>query len=236
MTTTPMAADTATANRVRPMTGSEYLESLRDGREIYFRGERVDDVTTHPAFRNSARSGGSHVRRLAPTGRRGLALGAHRYRQRRVHPPVLQDRPQRRRPAHRPRRDHHVAARKVYGWLGRSPDYKASFLGTLGANSDFYGEYKQNALDWYKKSQERVLYLNHAIVNPPIDRDKPADETADVCVHVVKETDAGLIVLGRQGGGHRIVHQRELHRTLRSSVAQEEFGLIFTVPMDSPAA
>src|SRR5438309_8628410 len=40
---------------VRPMTGAEYLESLRDGREIWLYGERVKDVTTHPGFRNTAR-------------------------------------------------------------------------------------------------------------------------------------------------------------------------------------
>src|SRR5437588_10361045 len=39
-----------------PMTGAQYLESLRDGREIWLNGERVRDVTTHPAFRNGARS------------------------------------------------------------------------------------------------------------------------------------------------------------------------------------
>ena len=31
-------------------TPSEYVESLRDGREIWYRGERVDDVTTHPTI------------------------------------------------------------------------------------------------------------------------------------------------------------------------------------------
>src|SRR5262249_36494270 len=40
----------------RPFTGAQYLESLRDGREVYVYGERIKDVTTHPAFRNSARS------------------------------------------------------------------------------------------------------------------------------------------------------------------------------------
>src|SRR5262249_328294 len=40
----------------RPFTGGEYLESLRDGREVYVYGERVADVTAHPAFRNAARS------------------------------------------------------------------------------------------------------------------------------------------------------------------------------------
>jgi 4-hydroxyphenylacetate 3-monooxygenase len=29
-----------------PFTGDEYLESLRDGREIWIYGERVKDVTT----------------------------------------------------------------------------------------------------------------------------------------------------------------------------------------------
>jgi 4-hydroxyphenylacetate 3-monooxygenase len=40
----------------RPFTGKEYLESLRDEREVYIYGERVADVTTHPAFRNAART------------------------------------------------------------------------------------------------------------------------------------------------------------------------------------
>src|SRR5258706_12119434 len=38
----------------RPFTGAEFLESLRDGREVYIYGERVKDVTRHPAFRNAA--------------------------------------------------------------------------------------------------------------------------------------------------------------------------------------
>src|SRR5437899_12504432 len=44
-----------TGARTRPFTGSEYLDSLRDDREIWIYGERVKDVTTHPAFRNSTR-------------------------------------------------------------------------------------------------------------------------------------------------------------------------------------
>ena len=38
------------------LTGQEYLESIRDGRRVYVGSERVDDVTTHPAFRNAAHS------------------------------------------------------------------------------------------------------------------------------------------------------------------------------------
>src|SRR5215204_1647160 len=32
-------------------TGAEYIESLRDGREVWLGGQRVTDVPTHPAFR-----------------------------------------------------------------------------------------------------------------------------------------------------------------------------------------
>jgi 4-hydroxybutyryl-CoA dehydratase / vinylacetyl-CoA-Delta-isomerase len=36
---------------VRLRSPQEYRESLRDGRRVYFRGERVEDVTTHPVMR-----------------------------------------------------------------------------------------------------------------------------------------------------------------------------------------
>ena len=61
-------------------------------------------------------------------------------------------------------------ARMTYGWMGRSPDYKASFLGTLHANKEFYAPFQDNAERWYRESQEKVLYWNHAIINPPVDR------------------------------------------------------------------
>lgn len=32
-------------------TGAEYRESIRDGREVWIDGEKVDDVTTHPMFK-----------------------------------------------------------------------------------------------------------------------------------------------------------------------------------------
>jgi 4-hydroxyphenylacetate 3-monooxygenase len=40
--------------RNAPFTGAEFVQSLRDGREVYIYGERVKDVTTHPALRNAA--------------------------------------------------------------------------------------------------------------------------------------------------------------------------------------
>ena len=52
----------------RPMNGDEYIESLQDGRQIYIHGERVEDVTTHPAFRNSVQVDRAAVQRAARPG------------------------------------------------------------------------------------------------------------------------------------------------------------------------
>src|SRR5438552_3424827 len=179
----------------RPFTGEEFLDSLRGGREIWIYGERVPDVTTHPAFRNPARMLARLYDALhAPATHTLLTCGTdtgsgsytHRYFRAPMSAADLVA-----------ARDAIAAwARLTYGWMGRSPDYKASFLATLGANAEYYAPYQENARRWYRAAQERVLYLNHALVQPPVDRHRPPDEVADVYVHVEKETDAGLVVSG----------------------------------------
>ena len=47
--------DHAPLQGLAPYKGDEYLDSIRDSREVWIHGERVKDVTRHPAFRNSAR-------------------------------------------------------------------------------------------------------------------------------------------------------------------------------------
>ena len=34
-------------------SGQQYIDSLRDGREVYIHGERVEDVTQHPSLRKA---------------------------------------------------------------------------------------------------------------------------------------------------------------------------------------
>src|SRR5512134_3646526 len=139
----------------RPMNGNEYLESLRDDREIYIYGERVKDVTTHPAFRNTARMVArlydalhdpKHKSKLCVPTDTGNGGYTHAYFKapKNVAESVAG-------------RDAIAEWAKItYGWLGRAPDYKAAFLGTLGANADFYDPWQANAKRWYQFSQERV--------------------------------------------------------------------------------
>jgi 4-hydroxyphenylacetate 3-monooxygenase len=221
----------------RPFTGAEYLESLRDGREIWLYGERVKDVTTHPAFRNTVRM----IARLydalhdpatketltteTDTGNGGYT---HRfYRPSRTAQELVGARDA-------------IAqwARITYGWIGRSPDYKAAFLATLGANAAFYEPFEENARRWYKKVVEEVSFVNHAIVNPPVDRDKPLDEVKDVYMHVEKETDGGLIVSGAKvvATTSTLTHLNFIANNGALPIKTKPFAFVCIVPTDAPGA
>ncbi len=224
-----------TAARTRPFTGSEYLESLRDDREIWIYGARVKDVTTHPAFRNTARMIARLYDALHDPARKTLLTMetdtgsggyTHRFFQGSRNADEL------------------VAARDAiaewarisYGWIGRSPDYKAAFMATLGANSGFYEPYEENAKRWYKKVQEEVTFVNHAIVNPPVDRDRPLDEVKDVYMHVEKETDAGLIVSGAKvvATTSSLTHLNFIANNGALPIKTKPFAFVCIVPTAAP--
>ncbi|MCX4388058.1 Pyoverdin chromophore biosynthetic protein pvcC [Micromonospora peucetia] len=215
----------------RPLTGEEYVESLRDDRAVFLNGERVKDVTTHPAFRNPVRMTARLYDALhdpanrevltAPTDTGSGGFTHPFYRTPHTVEDMVAD-----------QRAIAAWARMSYGWMGRSPDYKASFLGTLGANADFYAPYSDNAERWYRESQEKVLFWNHAIVHPPVDRNRAPDEVADVYIRVERETDAGLIVSGAKvvATGSALSHYNFIaHFGL--PIRKKEFALIATVPM-----
>jgi 4-hydroxyphenylacetate 3-monooxygenase len=218
----------------RPFNGAEYIDSLRDDREIYLYGDRVKDVTTHPAFANAVRMTARLYDALhdpdkrdvltAPTDSGGNGYTHRFFRTPRSVEDLVAD-----------QRAIAAWARMSYGWMGRSPDYKASFLGTLGANADFYEPFGDNARRWYKESQEKVLFWNHAIVHPPVDRSRPPDEVADVFVHVERETDAGVIVSGAKvvATGSALTHYNFIaHYGL--PIKDRKFALVATVPMGAP--
>ncbi|MGJ7913057.1 4-hydroxyphenylacetate 3-hydroxylase N-terminal domain-containing protein [Neobacillus sp. LXY-1] len=221
----------------KPFTGEEYLESIRNqAREVWLYGEKVKDVTSHPAFRNSARmiarlydsmhneSEASSILTETDTGSGGKTH--HFYKMPRSAEDLIASRDA-------------IAAwsRKTYGWMGRTPDYKASFQVALGANPNFWGEYNSNAVRWYKEIQEKCLFLNHAGLNPPVDRHLPPDEVGDVFVHVEKETDAGLIVSGAKmvATGSALSHSNFIFQYGPLPIkAKKEFTLFAIVPMDNP--
>ena len=221
-----------------PYTGSEYLDSLDDGREVWIYGERVKKITEHPAFRNCARmlarlydalhedyAGGRGV--LSTTTEWGGFT--HRY----FKAPTNAAEQLAARDA--------IAgfAQVTYGWLGRSPDYKASFLATLGANAEFYAPFQENARRWYRYAQERVAFVNHAIIHPPVDRHLApgsAGSAGDVCVHVTRETDGGIHVSGAKvvATGSALTHFTFVAHHGLTPVQEKPYACVFMVPTNAP--
>ena len=160
---------------------------------------------------------------------------ADRYRLRRLHPPLLpgaQDWEEQ-----LAARDAIAAwARLTYGWLGRSPDYKAAFLGTLGANAEFYAPYEANARAWYKKAQEQVLFLNHAIIHPPVDRDRADPRARRGLRPRDAETDSGIYVSGAKvvATGSALTHATFVAHNGLIPVQDKQYACVFMVPMNAP--
>jgi 4-hydroxyphenylacetate 3-monooxygenase len=225
----------ASPSAARPYTGEEYLESLKDGREVWIYGERVKDVTEHKAFRNTTRmiarlydalhdesrnaklitptdtgnSGFTHAFFKAPYSAEELRAGAEAVAE---------------------------WSRLSYGWMGRSPDYKAAFTTTLGSNTEYYAPFQDNARRWYREAQEKVVYFNHAIVNPPVDRHRAMEDVRDVYMHVEKEVDGGLIMSGAKvvATGSAFCQFNFVANQSPLPVKTLPFSAAFAVPMGTP--
>ncbi|MEU8796376.1 4-hydroxyphenylacetate 3-hydroxylase N-terminal domain-containing protein [Spirillospora sp. NPDC048819] len=218
------------------LDAESYLESLRDGRSVYIDGEKVKDVTEHPAFRNSARS----VARLYDA----------------LHDPALRDvltfvddqgirthrffAPSRTAGELLAARDAIAAwSRLTYGFMGRTPDYKAAFMASLSSHPELYDPYAENARAWYRRYASLGLFLNHVLVNPPVDRSRPVHEVGDVYVHVVRDNDRGIVVSGAKmlATGSALTHATFVAQNSAVSLEAgkaEDFALAFIAPMDTP--
>lgn len=214
-------------------TGDEYLASLDDDREIWLNGERVRNVVDHPAFRNSARMIARFYDAIHEPSRRetltmpmddGSGFRCHRFFQ-----------------APRSAQEQLAArdaiaetARLNYGWMGRTPDFKAAWIGTFGANSELYGEYSENAKRWYDLTRRRLPFINHAVVNPPVDRHKDPNHS-DVFVHVDEETDGGLIISGAKvvATGAALTHYTFVAH-YNVVYRDKKFSPVFMVPTNAP--
>ncbi|GAA1425897.1 4-hydroxyphenylacetate 3-hydroxylase N-terminal domain-containing protein [Agrococcus citreus] len=225
---------TDTTRRTRPQTGDEYLASLRDDREVWIHGERITDVTEHPAYRNSARSIARLFDQINDPARNGDTVvetdtgsGGSTHAFFRVQ---------------RSKDDLRAATRAIeawqrltFGWMGRTPDYKASLLSTVGADPAFFGEFSSNAQRIYDDAQELVSHVGHAIVHPPVDRAKGVEEVRDVFVHVERETDSGLIVSGAKvvATGAALT-QKVFVSHFGAALGQKEFALTFMADIGGP--
>ena len=191
-----------------PMTGRRYVDSLRDGREVWIDGERVDDVTTHPAFKDM----------IAELARICDLQNSEKYRDemtcidpatgRRISVSWLW--PRSAEDLKRKRRNSELWNELSWGQLGRSPDILAPYIiSALHLKDQFSAvkhpkcDFGDNIENYYKYCMGHDLFLTHALGDPQVDRStqpqneqRTVAEDEEVALHVVEETKDGVIVTG----------------------------------------
>src|ERR671935_10159 len=103
-------------------------------------------------------------------------------------------------------------------------------------NGDEYPPYDENARRWYRDSQEHVYFINHTLVNPPVDRNRDIHEVDDVFIHAVAETDEGVIVRGAKmvATGSAISNFNFVSYHGALPIKKKEYALSFFAPMNLP--
>ena len=180
-------------------TGAEYIAGLRErAAAIYIDGQRVPDVTAHPAF-----AGG--LQTIA-----GLLDLQHRRADMTYPSPTTGD------PVGlsfiMPRNADDLARRRVMmrnwalascGMMGRTPDFLNVAVMSMAAAAEYSGqnrpEFADNIRNYYEYIRENDLVLTHTLVNLQRSRAvgaTPFDDRTEVALSVVGETGAGIIVRG----------------------------------------
>lgn len=221
-------------------TGKEYLEALNDGREVWYDGERVKDVTTHPAFRNTARSF-AHLYDLThePEARDVLTFESPETGQRILRAFQV---PRSREDLEAKRDAFKLWSEASFGYLGRSPDYIANAVTGFMTNPDaFKGQNfdgSANVIAHHHRVSTNDLYQAHTLVDPRVDRSKVPSEMADddIYIRVVAERDDGIIVSGAKMIGTAAAFADEVLVGGTSPVAPQDadYALLFSTPMNAP--
>lgn len=180
-------------------SGADHLRSLQDGRTVFVDGQWVEDVTTHPAYRNSvASAAGLYDYQARPENIEAMTFDIGNGR--RVNrcwqfPRGYQDLIERRQAL--------VAwAEQTSGFMGRSPDHVASALAGMVMSIGVFEAYdpkRAAALrDYFNYVASNDLFVTYVINNVQGDRSKDFSDQAseDLVARVVDEDSAGITIRG----------------------------------------
>ncbi|MDB5557517.1 MAG: 4-hydroxyphenylacetate 3-monooxygenase [Enterovirga sp.] len=180
-------------------TGAQHLSTLRDDRAVYIGGKRVDDVTTHPAFRRTVESVGRLFDFSSAAENEALMTFAtpEGGRANRIWQlPTSYAELLERRHALETWTGLHA------GFMGRAPDHVASCISGMYMGSDVFEAYdpaRARALEgYYRYARDNDLYLTYVIINPQADRSKSASQQKDayLTTGVVDQDASGITVRG----------------------------------------
>ncbi len=180
-------------------TGDEYRESIRDGREVWINGERVDDVPTHPAFKPLVDIRARIYDLAHEDATRDIMTYADpETGERCAVGPRL---PKTRADWRAKRRAVDAVLDDVGGIVTRVGDETVGEMWSLYDGQDVLNEvdprFSENIRRHVLHAVSADPFHVSANTDPKGDRSKrPQDQDPDVLLHVVRETDRGIVVRG----------------------------------------
>lgn len=179
-------------------TGKQHLESIRDGRVIYVGDERVEDVTTHPAFREAAKTVASlYDMKADPANADAMTFEEDGDRH-----SIYFLRARTRDDLQRRMVGHRKIADLTYGMFGRSPDHVASFVTGMAMKADElkapYG-FADNLLSYYQHIRDNDVYTVYAVLPPQAARNPEFYTRQNLPIptlQVVREEEDGVVISG----------------------------------------
>ena len=219
--------------------GPKHIDSLRDGRSVFIDGARVDDPTTHPAFRNTVQTVASlfdyqadpaNLERMtfaSPT----PGIRVNRMWQLPTSHAELVER----------RHALEAWAELTCGMLGRSPDHVASCISGMYMGLDLFERHdaKRAAAvrDYYAFARDHDLYLTYVIISPQADRGKSAGEQADefLVAGVCDEDREGITIRGAKmlGTGCPMANEVFVAAIQPLKPGEEKYSVSVVVPLNA---
>lgn len=218
--------------------GADYVEALRDGRNVLLDGERVDDVTRHPSFRAAIDSIAETYDRAADAADSDVLTyeeDGERYSSMWLIPGSREDLARR-------RALHEFWAEPSAGHMGRTPDHVASLLSAFAGSQHVFarGEerFGENVRRFWERARREDLYVAYVIVPPQVDRAKPAHQQPEPFLYAgaADERDDGIVVRGAQMIGTSAVMADYILLTYIVPLVpgDEDYAISVVVPLDAP--
>jgi 4-hydroxyphenylacetate 3-monooxygenase len=222
-------------------TGNELLQSLRDDRQLFIDGGRVEDVTVDSRFAAAAQS------------------LAELYDMQ--HDPALIDRMTFRSPSSgervgrsfiEPRSVDDLIGRRemvrtwmdaTCGMFGRSPDFMNIFFTGFASAANEFGHkdrrFAENVRAYHAHIRENDICLTHTLVNPQVDRSRPVEkQEKDLAAKIIKETDAGIVIRGARMVSTLCAYAHDLlvlpSTYLANNKEAEPYAFGFSVEVNAP--
>jgi 4-hydroxyphenylacetate 3-monooxygenase len=178
-------------------TGAQYLEGLKDGREVWIDGERVKDVASHRAFAPIV----AIKARMYDMQHEAKHQADLTYEEVGERHSVFNQPPRTQEDWHRKWRSIDILLKEIGGVVTRVGDETVGEMWSLQDGRDILNEidprFADNISNHIRRVVEQDPFHVSANTDPKGDRSRHISERdPDMMVHVVRETDAGIIIRG----------------------------------------